>query len=272
MVRSVGGPGRHAPRGPRAAATVGGYASAVNTQELMDQACPLIRDHGWAYFFVPETEAKGKELGLDVFQFYALGRGGVLGNVEASVVASAFGYFNPSMIQQLWDSGRKLIEPRDAARAYFGCAAELGRLRFAGLGGLEGFCAAAGEVNDAADPTGLPLYAGFRAEPLVDDSAGRAMQLLSVLREFRGSAHLLAVRAEGLDARTAHLIKRPNDAELFGWSADDLLEITPEDREALDRAEVLTDSIVRAAYAALDDAGAEALLAGLHQIVAALNP
>jgi hypothetical protein len=98
------------------------------------------------------------------------------------------------------------------------------------------------------------------------------MQLLSVLREFRGSAHLLAVRAEGLDARAAHLIKRPNDAELFGWSADDLLEITPEDREALDRAEVLTDSIVRAAYAALDDAGAEALLAGLHQIVAALNP
>ena len=244
----------------------------MNTQELMDQACPLIRDHGWAYFFVPETEAKGKELGLDVFQFYVLGRGGVLGNVESSVVASAFGYFNPSMIQQLWDSGRKLIEPRDAARAYFGCAAELGRLRFAGLGGLEGFCAAAGEVNDAADPTGLPLYAGFRAEPLVDDSAGRAMQLLSDLREFRGSAHLLAVRAEGLDARTAHLIKRPNDAELFGWSADDLLEITPEDREALDRAEVLTDSIVRAAYAALDDAGAEALLAGLHQIVAAFNP
>ncbi|HZM54184.1 MAG TPA: hypothetical protein VFC03_04080 [Acidimicrobiales bacterium] len=244
----------------------------MTTDELMDQACPLIRDHGWAYFFVPETEAKGKELGLDVFQFYVLGRGGVLGNVEASVVASAFGYFNPSMIQQLWDSGRKLIEPRDAARAYFECAAELGRLRFAGLGGLEGFCAAAGAVNDAADPTGLPLYAGFRAEPLVDDAAGRAMQLLSVLREFRGSAHLLAVRAEGIDSRTAHLIKRPNDAELFGWSADDLLEITPEDREALDRAEVLTDSIVRSAYAVLGDAGAEALLAGLDEIVAALNP
>src|SRR5664280_2410667 len=86
----------------------------MNTQELIDQACPLIRDLGWAYFFVPETEAKGKELGLDVFQFYVLGRGGVLGNVEASVVASAFGYFNPSMIQQLWDSGRQLIEPRDA--------------------------------------------------------------------------------------------------------------------------------------------------------------
>src|SRR5664279_6361245 len=244
----------------------------MNTQELIDQACPLIRDLGWAYFFVPETEAKGKELGLDIVQFYVLGRGGVLGDVEASVVSSAFGYFNPSMIQQMWDSASKVVEPRDAGRAYFECAAELGRRRFAGLDGVEGFADAAGAVNEAADPTGLPLYAGFRAEPLVDDAPGRAMQLLSVLREFRGSAHLLAVRAEGIDARTAHLIKRPNDAELFGWSADDLLEITPEDREALDRAEVLTDSIVRAAYAALDDAGAEALLAGLHQIVAALNP
>src|ERR1035438_2154157 len=244
----------------------------MNTQELMDQACPLIRDHGWAYFFVPETEAKGKELGLDVFQFYVLGRGGVLGNVEASVVASAFGYFNPSMIQQLWDSGRKLIEPRDAARAYFGCAAELGRLRFAGLGGLEGFCAAAGEVNDAADPTGLPLYAGFRAEPLVDDSAGRAMQLLSDLREFRGRAHLLAVRAEGIDAKTAHLINRPNDAAMFGWSDDDVPDSTLADREALARAEVLTDRIVRPAYTVLDEAGATALMTGLHQMTAALNP
>jgi hypothetical protein len=244
----------------------------MTTDELMAEACPLIRDYGWAYFFSPGTEAKGKELGLDIVQFYVLGRGGVLGDVEASVVSSAFGYFNPSMIQQMWDSASKVVEPRDAGRAYFECAAELGRLRFAGLDGVEGFADAAGAVNEAADPTGLPLYAGFRAEPLVDDAPGRAMQLLSVLREFRGSAHLLAVRAEGLDAKTAHLINRPNDAAMFGWSDDDVPDSTLADREALARAEVLTDRIVRPAYTVLDEAGATALMTGLHQMTAALNP
>ncbi len=255
---------------PRAVVPGRRYAATMTTDELMDRVCPLIRDNGWAYYFVPETEAKGKELGLDVFQFYVVGRGGVLGNVESSVVASAFGYFSPSAIQPLWDSACRLVDPRDAARAYFECAAQLGSTRFAGLEGLEGFCAAAGVVNQAADPTGLPLYAGFRAEPLVDDLAGRAMQLMSVLREFRGSAHLLAVRAEGLDAKTAHFIKRPDDIEMFGWSADDAPVIGPAERKALDAAERLTDSIVHSAYAALDDAGADALVAGLDEMVAAL--
>ncbi len=69
--------------------------------------------------------------------------------------------------------------------------------------------AAADAVNEAADPVGLALYSGFRGELLVDDVPGRAMQIISVLREFRGSAHLIALRASGVDARTAHFIKRP---------------------------------------------------------------
>lgn len=239
--------------------------------ELMGRVCPLIRDHGWAYYFDAATVARGKELGLDVFQFYALGRGGVLGDVESGVVASAFGYFNPSTVGQIWDSARQVVAPRDAARAHFACCAELGRARFADIGGLEPFCAAAGAVNDAADPTALALYAGFKSEPLVDDAPGRAMQLLAVLREFRGSAHLLAVRASGLEARTAHFIRRPNDVEMFGWSAEDAPTIGPRERDALGAAEVLTDEIVRPAYAVLDDAGARALVEGLDRMVVALS-
>ena len=54
------------------------------------------------------------------------------------------------------------------------------------------------------------VFLGLDPGPeIAADVAGRAMQLLTVLREFRGSAHLLAVRAAGLDAKTAHFIRRP---------------------------------------------------------------
>ena len=192
----------------------------MTPDELMADVCPRIHDTGWAFFFAPETLAKGKELGLDGFRFYFLGRGGVLGDVDAAVVCSAFGYFEPALVERIWDSARAVMAPRDAGRAFLACGAEFGRARFSDLDGMAAFCAAADAVNEAADPVGLALYAAARAEPLADDAPAHAMQILSVLRELRGSAHLLAVRACGLDARTAHCVARPQDLGLFGWPDD----------------------------------------------------
>ncbi len=74
--------------------------------ELVQAACPKIASLGAAFYFNPETVAKGKELGLDGFRFYFLGRGGVLGDVEARVVRSAFGYFAPELVDKMWNSSR----------------------------------------------------------------------------------------------------------------------------------------------------------------------
>ena len=127
-------------------------------------------------------------------------------------------------------------------------------------------------MNDAADPVGLALYAGIAAEPLVDDEPGRAMQLVSVLREFRGSAHLIALRASGLDAKTAHHIHRPDDVAMFGWSEDDAPTISAEDRATWAIAEQLTDRIVLPAYSVLDEGGRQDLLRGLEAMESALAP
>ena len=243
----------------------------MNTDELMAHACPIIRDIGWAHYFAPEAESAAARLGIDIFTLYALGRGGVLGDVEPVVIASAFGYFNPEVVDALWNEGRKHIAPREAARVYLDCAAEVGRRRLAGIEGLEDMVVAADAVNEAADPVGLSLYAGYRGELLVDDVPGRAMQIVTVLRELRGSAHLLALRACGVDARTAHTIKRPNDLAMFGWPVDDVPEISDEQRAAVDAAEVLTDDLVRPAFAVLDDAGAAALVRGLDDMAVALG-
>ena len=243
----------------------------MTTDELMARACPIIRDIGWAHYFSPEAEATAASIGIDLFALYAVGRGGVLGDVEPVVVASAFGYFNPEVVDAMWNAGKEKIAPREAARAYLDCAAEMGRRVLADIEGLSEMVAAADAVNEAADPVGLALYAGYRGELLVDDVPGRALQIVNVLRELRGSAHLIALRACGVDARTAHFIKRPGDGTMFGWPADFMPQISEDQRAAAGRAEALTDDLVRPAYAVLDDVGAAALVRGLDDMAAALG-
>jgi hypothetical protein len=242
----------------------------MTPDELVARACPKIRDLGAAFYFVPETLAKGAEFGLGGLRFYFIGRGGVLGDVEASVIGSAFGYFEPSFVAKMWNSAKDKVAPRVAGHAYMECCAEFGRARLRGVAGLDSFCAAAGAVNDAADPVGLALYSGIASEPLAADLPARALQLIAVLREFRGSAHLIAIRASGLDAKTAHFIRRPADIGMFGWSDADAPVITEAEVAKLADADELTDRLVLPAYSVLDDAGRSALLAGLDRIATAL--
>lgn len=240
----------------------------MQTMDLIATACPKIGALGSAFYFDKATLAKGKELGLDGFRFYILGRGGVLGDVEPDVIRSAFGYFAPATINKVWGSAREIMAPRDAGRAYVACSQEFGRRVFADVEGLEELCAAAKTVNDATDAASLALYAGLAAEPLCDDVPGQAMQLIATLREYRGSAHLAAIRVLGLDPAAAHAIKRPDDVATFGYTEPPT--ITDEDRAKHVEAEKLTDQMVAGAYSTLDDAGANALVAGLEGMEAAV--
>ncbi len=168
------------------------------------------------------------------------------------------------------------LGPGDLRAAHGGshfmeCSAELGRAHLADIEGLDAFCAAAGAVNAAADPVGLSLYAAISAEPLADDVPGRAMQLVTVLREFRGSAHLVAVRASGLDAKTAHFMRRPNDMAMFGWTESDAPVITDVELARLAAADELTDRLVLPAYSVLDESGRRALVEGITAIETRLS-
>jgi hypothetical protein len=242
----------------------------MTPEQLVQAASPKIGAMGSAFFFDKATLGRGKELGLDGFRFYVLGRGGVLGDVEPAVVTSAFGYFHPDVIERMWTTGREKLAPREAGRAYVACGQDFGRSRFADLDGLDRFCRAAEAVNDAADPAGLALYAGISAEPFADDLPARAMQLVTVLRELRGSAHLVAVLASGLTPQIAHYLRRPTDYKTFGWG-DDPPPVSDDDRAKLAAADELTDRLVLGPYSAPDEAGADALVAGLEAMEARLS-
>jgi hypothetical protein len=236
----------------------------------MNTACPLMGGMAGPWYFAKATSERGRELGLRTMHFYFLGRGGVLGDVEAPVVASAFGYFKPAHVERMWGEARAIAEPRATGRAYLECCAAFGRARLSDLDGLDSFCDAAAVINDAADPAGLALYAGIRAEPLADDPPGRAMQLAAVLRELRGSAHLLAVVASGLEPKEAHFIRRPDMFTQFGWEADEAPDISDADRAKLEAAEALTGELLAPAFSVLDDADRQAMVGTLELMQAAI--
>ncbi len=243
----------------------------MDVDELIASTAPLIGKIGAGFYFTPETLAAGAELGLDLLQWYVIGRGGPLGDVEPPVVQAAFGYFNPTMIASAWNAARAKVPPRDAGRRHFRCAAEFGRSRFSDVDGLVPFAVAARHVVESAVPDGLPLFAAIAAEPCVDDPAGLAMQLIVVLRELRGSAHLAAVRAVGLEPKTAHFAKRPGDGRLFGWRHDDAPVVDDHVHAAMAKAERITDRIVRPAFAALGEPQRHDLVAPLAAMARALE-
>jgi hypothetical protein len=223
---------------------------------------------GAAFYFDPETVARSKELGLDGFRFYVLGRGGVLGDVPSSVVESAFGYFHPALIDKMWSSAKERMDPAAAAAEYLECAAALGRRKLSELPSLEGYCQAAEKVIAAVQPAALPLFAATAATPVPEDLPARALHLTAVLRELRGSVHLVAVVAVGLDHVVAHAIRRPNDVEMFGHP--EAPDIADADRAKLDAADAMTDELMAIHYSVLNEAESTSIVEGANAIAEAL--
>ncbi|HSP29975.1 MAG TPA: hypothetical protein VLN74_15595 [Ilumatobacteraceae bacterium] len=236
--------------------------------DILQLTSPILNEAGNRFYFHPDTLATGKELGLDGFRFYFLGRGGVLGDVEPAVVVAAFGYFSPGVVEAIWSSAKQIMAPREAARAYLGCADRLGIERLDGLDGLDGFNDAAEAMVAAVDRSALPLFAGVAAEPLPDHPAARAYRNVVILRELRGSVHLLSIVATGVSPSVAHAIRRPGDVATFGWEPGP--DVSDDDRARLGVADELTDRLLVPAIETLTDAQRDAFVTGVELIGAHL--
>ncbi|MGA0818998.1 MAG: SCO6745 family protein [Ilumatobacteraceae bacterium] len=177
---------------------------------------------GGAFMLHPEVLGPGKEAGYPGgFAYYVVGRGGVLGDVDADVVVSAFGFFAPDLVASLWNAGVTVEGARAGARRYAEACANWGRSRLADFAQAERLADLVKRVVERADVGGLSLFAGWRGVDLPDDPAGRCYVLTHVLRELRGSVHLVACVASGLtplDAVLANPTGGIEQAEKFGWT------------------------------------------------------
>ena len=242
----------------------------MTNEELVGIVCPIFNDYSYKYYFSPSTIAVGKSLGLKGMEFYVAGRGGALGDCDGSVVAAAFGYFNPIIINAAWTLAIAKHPARALGSAHYECAAVLGREKLSALPDLAEFVSAMQKVFDAMDPDGLALFAAFKSLPLLDDLPDRAMQLAASLREYRGSVHLVAVRASGVSGIQAHFVKRPKDMKMFGWAESEYPHVDDETRARMVTAENLTNALCITPYSVLNQTQRASLITGAKAFEAAL--
>ncbi|TDC62320.1 evbL [Actinomadura sp. GC306] len=219
-----------------------GELSAIETVRAADK---VIHDVGAKWMLDQETWEHGKRNGFDnPFAHYFAGRCGVLGDVDADVVYAALGWFAPGVVRAMWEEGVAIAGPKEAARRYALACADWGRAHVPDDPRL---CELAERVVDAAEASGLPLFAGWRAHPLPEDGPARLTHVLHVLRELRGGLHLVGTTAVGLAPLEAVLaVNPPERAQFLGWQGEfpDCGHLRPRWEEA----EEITDRLSAAVY------------------------
>jgi len=218
----------------------------------------------------PATYAAGAEAGFSGLDFYARGRGGALGDVDAEQVVDAFAFFEPATVGQNWEACAKVCAGREAAATFIGCGhrwatSHLGDdVDWHRLAELLGRVIAAGDAD-------APLFAGWRSMPEPDAADGKALALhrLNIAREQRFAAHAAAVRAAGVAPVEAMAVRSPHMAALFGWS--ELPDVTDDMRSRWEAAEAATNQALAGAYGALDDDERTELVALCNAALAAVS-
>jgi hypothetical protein len=146
-----------------------------------------------------------EKVGLEFFGGYVWGRACVLGEPEGSVVASAFGVFEPGLIATLYSGAREACSLADVRRAKeAGATATLHEVL--GSTDVAATLAVMRRSAEAADPTGRTLHAGLTSLPWPDDPMGQLWHACSIMREHRGDGHLAACAAADVNGLEANLL------------------------------------------------------------------
>ncbi|MFL1904211.1 helix-turn-helix domain-containing protein [Streptomyces tauricus] len=180
--------------------------------------------------------------------FYCRGRFGVLGEAPAAVVQAVQGFLGPDLVATGWRAGRPVMPAEEAAACYAQAVRAWGRAHIPADVDVEHFN---GLTQRLIDADSLPLFAGWRAQPVPGDGpVGAAMQRIHVLREHRGACHFAAVRLSGLSAREAMVVNLgAREAIRYGWREPGpaAAALVPQ----WQRAERLTDELRAPSYATL---------------------
>jgi hypothetical protein len=239
--------------------------------EVVRATSEPIHDIGTSIYLSPDVFGWAGEWGwANPFAFYFAGRGAMLGDVGTDVVCSAMGWFNPGAVKTFYEEGVAVAGSAAASARMTEAHALWGRKNLSDIKGLDDIVAVTETLVDGLEDSAIPLFAGWRAAPRADDSAGRAAQLMQILREWRGGLHLVATTAVGLTPLQAILTNEgEGQAKFFGWP-----EPFPDyegNRPLHQQAEDITDQLCASCLGqALDPGQFEAFGAGVAAVRAAL--
>jgi hypothetical protein len=206
-------------------------------------------------FLAPEAAAAYAAAGLPAGPMgYFAGRAAPMGAVPAEVVIATFYNFQPDLIRSCIPAAWSLATPAAilACRLPAVDAALRRTLGDKAVAGPEVAEAArlARVAAEACQPEGRALFAGHASLPWPDEPHLDLWHSLTLLREYRGDGHLMALQAagySGCEALVMHKAIGVLPAAFIGtraWSAAQLAEAADSLRERglIDAAEVATEA------------------------------
>ncbi|MFI7575139.1 hypothetical protein [Micromonospora sp. NPDC049497] len=246
----------------------------MTPEQVAAASKPAVLELGDAFTRCPTTLRRARLLGISGWAFYVAGRAGALGDVRAETVAAVLGFLAPDAVADGWDAALRVVPPVEVAAATLDECCRWGDDRLGPVPDVGRLAVLLGHAVEAADATGMPLFAAWRAMPLPGRTrtpGARAAVGLRLLREHFAGAHLLAVRASGMTPLEAVLTGPEGEAGALacGWPPP-YPPAAPLVRRRL-WAEAVTDRLTASAFAALGPAGGAELLDLLTAARAHLN-
>jgi hypothetical protein len=160
--------------------------------------------HGLIYF-APEADEAYAALGLRGNRMgYFASRSAAMGPVTAAVVVATFYNFNPELVESAIPQAWQLASPSAILDARLAAAVRaLRRTLPDGAEGSPELAEAAGLARRAAEaavqrPAGRPLFAAHAALPWPDEPLAVLWHAQTLLREFRGDAHVASLLLYGI--------------------------------------------------------------------------
>ncbi|WP_284744595.1 SCO6745 family protein [Amycolatopsis sp. RTGN1] len=249
---------------------------------LANRIRAVVQVLGGRFMTSPELAAVEAEVGLPPRSLYVRGRSAVLGDVPPKVAAELFGIFPHWLFDFVLPPATAALDAPAAVCAYAESSARWSRVSLSAVSEPGRLAELLFRVVDAADASGLALFAGWKnaSRPLED--VERLGFALMVFRELRGGLHFAALRAMGLSVPEAVIADPEGGRERLlrtAWpaeAADELVAAAsrkPDLRDRWQRAESLTDDrideLLTSALTSTEQAELESRLAGLFAQVSA---
>ena len=160
-------------------------------------------------YFAPEARQAYADAGLKGYWMgYFASRAAAMGPVPAAVVTATFYNFHPQMVARaIPDAWRFSTPERVLAARYQSADAALRRLlgeQIASAAMVEA-AALAREAISACAVAGRALFGGHAALPWPEEPHLVLWHAATLLREYRGDGHVVALLVEGLDGCEAHI-------------------------------------------------------------------
>jgi hypothetical protein len=268
---------------------------AATIVDAVDAVDPLVARRTWRtlepihgmIYFAPEAAERYAGLGLRGRMGYFASRAAALGPVPAEAVIALFFNFEPGLVRRAIPVAWDLATPADVLAARTDAADAALRRAFGGAIAAPELAEASGLARRAAEaacerPEGRPLFAAHASLPWPPSDAPHLVlwHAQTLLREFRGDAHVAGLLVEGLsgvEALVSHAASGDVPAEVLrasrawppeAWAAavdalrsrglltgDDEPTFTDAGREQRRRVEDRTDALSAAAYAPLGEDG-----------------